>query len=63
MVEIVSKWADFAKFFGFVGLHSAPRVSDSLPPAHANVHSKTPHVVTVLWLDSNDVVTILSPQY
>ena len=26
-----------------------------------NVHSKTPHVVTVLWLDSDDVVTILSP--
>ena len=25
------------------------------------LHSKTPHVVTVLWLDSNDVVTILSP--
>ena len=25
-----------------------------------HVHSKTPHVVTVLWLDSNDVVTILS---
>ena len=24
------------------------------------VHSKTPHVVTVLWLDSDDVVTILS---
>ena len=24
-------------------------------------HSKTPHVVTVLWLDSDDVVTILSP--
>ena len=25
------------------------------------IHSKTPHVVTVLWLDSDDVVTILSP--
>ena len=25
-----------------------------------NIHSKTPHVVTVLWLDSDDVVTILS---
>ena len=25
------------------------------------VHSKTPHVVTVLWQDSDDVVTILSP--
>ena len=25
------------------------------------LHSKTPHVVTVLWLDSDDVVTILSP--
>ena len=25
-----------------------------------NLHSKTPHVVTVLWLDSDDVVTILS---
>ena len=24
------------------------------------IHSKTPHVVTVLWLDSDDVVTILS---
>ena len=24
-------------------------------------HSKTPHVVTVLWQDSEDVVTILSP--
>ena len=24
------------------------------------LHSKTPHVVTVLWLDSDDVVTILS---
>ena len=26
-----------------------------------HVHSKTPHVVTVLWQDSDDVVTILSP--
>ena len=26
-----------------------------------HVHSKTPHVVTVLWLDSDDVVTTLSP--
>ena len=26
----------------------------------AKVHSKTPHVVTVLWLDSDGVVTILS---
>ena len=26
-----------------------------------HLHSKTPHVVTVLWLDSDDVVTILSP--
>ena len=26
-----------------------------------SVHSKTPHVVTVLWQDSDDVVTILSP--
>ena len=25
------------------------------------LHSKTPHVVTVLWLDSDDVVTTLSP--
>ena len=25
------------------------------------VHSKTPHVVTVLWLDSDWVLTILSP--
>ena len=25
------------------------------------VHSKTPIVVTVLWQDSDDVVTILSP--
>ena len=25
------------------------------------LHSKTPHVVTVLWQDSDDVVTILSP--
>ena len=25
------------------------------------LHSKTPHVVTMLWLDSDDVVTILSP--
>ena len=25
-----------------------------------SVHSKTPNVVTVLWLDSDDVVTILS---
>ena len=25
-----------------------------------DVHSKTPHVVTVLWLDSDDVVTIPS---
>ena len=24
-----------------------------------HIHSKTPHVVTVLWLDSDDVVTIL----
>ena len=24
------------------------------------LHSKTPHIVTVLWLDSDDVVTILS---
>ena len=24
------------------------------------LHSKTPHVVTVLWLDSDDVVTIPS---
>ena len=24
------------------------------------IHNKTPHVVTVLWLDSDDVVTILS---
>ena len=24
-------------------------------------HSKTPHVVTVLWLESDNVVTILSP--
>ena len=26
------------------------------------LHSKTPHVVTVLWQDSDDVVTILSPR-
>ena len=26
-----------------------------------NIHSKTPHVVTVLWLDSDNVVIILSP--
>ena len=26
-----------------------------------SIHSKTPHVVTVLLLDSDDVVTILSP--
>ena len=25
------------------------------------LHNKTPHVVTVLWQDSDDVVTILSP--
>ena len=25
------------------------------------LHSKTPHVVTLLWQDSDDVVTILSP--
>ena len=25
------------------------------------VHNKTPHAVTVLWLDSDDVVTIVSP--
>ena len=25
-----------------------------------NLHSKIPNVVTVLWLDSEDVVTILS---
>ena len=28
--------------------------------AQLPVHSKTPHIVTVLWLDSDDVVTILS---
>ena len=27
----------------------------------SHVHSKTPHVVTVLWQDSDDVVTVLSP--
>ena len=26
-----------------------------------HVHSKTPHVVTVLWQDSDDMVTILAP--
>ena len=26
-----------------------------------HIHSKTPHVVTMLWLDSDWVVTILSP--
>ena len=25
------------------------------------IHSKTPHVVTLLWQDSDDVVTILAP--
>ena len=25
------------------------------------MHSKTPDIVTVLWLDSDDVVTICSP--
>ena len=25
------------------------------------LHSETPHIVTVLWLDSDDVVTIRSP--
>ena len=29
--------------------------------ANFALHSKTPHVVTVLWLDSDYVVTILSP--
>ena len=29
--------------------------------AKPKLHSKTPHVVTVLWQDSDDVVTILSP--
>ena len=27
----------------------------------SGLHSKTPHVVTVLWQDSDSVVTILSP--
>ena len=27
----------------------------------SGLHSKAPHVVTVLWLDSDGVVTILSP--
>ena len=26
-----------------------------------NIHSKIPHVVTVLWQDSDDVVTTFSP--
>ena len=30
-------------------------------PMLANIHSKTPIVVTVLWQDSDDVVTTLSP--
>ena len=34
--------------------------SSPLPTPCHQLHSKTPHVVTVLWLDSDDVVTILS---
>ena len=30
-------------------------------PNRQFTYSKTPHVVTVLWQDSDDVVTILSP--
>ena len=30
-------------------------------PGKFNVHSKTPHVVTMLWQDSDWLVTILSP--
>ena len=38
-----------------------PRFYSKLAAAWtAFIHSKTPHVVTVLWLDSDDVVTILS---
>ena len=35
--------------------------SDTIWQVHlCKLHSKTPHVVSVLWLDSDDVVTILS---
>ena len=41
--------------------HSFPQ-SDILGTLNYQlVHNKTPHVVTTLWLDSDDVVTILSP--
>ena len=36
-----------------VYIHQIEKIAD-------DIHNKTPHVVTVLWLDSDDVVTILS---
>ena len=43
-------------------LHVRKRDWGTVPcPSLFQIHSKTPHVDTVLWLDSDDVATILSP--
>ena len=49
---MLKEWIDFTSF-GLFGIYSSR--------LFFHIHSKTPHVVTVLWQDSDDVVTILSP--